>query len=561
MYSTAARLLRRTPLALLLATTLASAGETVRLNQHPDGSSFIGWPSLIDQHATSADGRFVVFDAAAPGVLGDPQGGVYRVYLLDRLTGEMRLVSALPDGTKANDYSRYASISADGRTVVFGSKATNLVPEKFYPYWDIFAWDRITGEISLISWNMTGTSVNDAWSANVSADGRYVAYVSDVAEIVPNDTNYATDVFVYDRKTGLTERVSVASDGTQGDRPSGEWGKPALSADGRYVVFASEARNLVPDDTNGTRDVFIHDRVLHTTQRVSLNQEGKEGALYRESAYPDLTPDGRYVAFHSAAALSPNDMNSGMDIYVRDLKTATTELITPGVIGHSYYPAISADGRFVSFESSASGLVPGDTNGYADTFLRDRKSKTTVRVSIASDGTQGDSGSSQGWSDSYSSVSGDGRLVTFGSAATNLVANDDNRVSDVFAHTPAGSSTQRANLGLAAVATPAPVSKGGTLTLTYTLSNAGPAAASNVSLVAVLPKGLVFKSAPAGCAGGPVPVCRLAKLGAGQEATFTLTARASQLGPRAITASVSADQSDPKPGNNRTVSTVRVIRP
>jgi Tol biopolymer transport system component len=236
---------------------------------------------------------------------------------------------------------------------------------------------------------------------------------------------------------GTTERVSVDSAGVQGDGPS-EY--PAISADGRYVAFHSSATTLVSGDTNGIRDVFVHDRETGFTERVSISSGGVQGTS--DSLSPAINSDGRYVAFQSFA----NNLVSGdtalcgtppvtfscPDIFVRDRQTSTTERVSLSSAevqanGESWSPAINGDGRYVAFYSEATNLVSGDTNNVEDIFVRDRQPGTTVRVSLASDGTQAN-GASDGWL----AISSDGRFVAFTSDATNLVTGDTNAVGDVF---------------------------------------------------------------------------------------------------------------------------------
>src|SRR5207249_1268748 len=211
----------------------------------------------------------------------------------------------------------------------------------------------------------------------LSADGRFVAFGSDATNLVAGDTNGTTDVFVHDRQTGTTERVSVASGGgTQGNGKSGGFfAFPALSADGRFVAFQSDATNLVAGDTNGTTDVFVHDRQTATTERVSVNGF---------SAGPALSADGRFVAFHSTGSnLVAGDTNGATDVFVHDRQTGTTERVSgasDGTQGNdaSAGPALSADGRLVAFHSSATNLVAGDANRAYDVFVHDRAVSTTT---------------------------------------------------------------------------------------------------------------------------------------------------------------------------------------
>jgi Tol biopolymer transport system component len=219
----------------------------------------------------------------------------------------------------------------------------------------------------------------NAWSGYpvLSANGQSVAFRSDASNLVPGDTNGRQDVFVRDRRTGTTERVSLGPNGRQGNADSL---RAALSANGRFVAFVSYASNLVPGDTNGTYDVFVHDRRTGTTERVSLGPNGRQGN--GNSDNPSLSSDGQFVAFYSYASnLVPGDTNGERDVFVRDRQTGTTERVNlgpNGVQGNDFsgsygaIPALSANGRFVAFDSSANNLVQDDTNGQADVFVHTR---------------------------------------------------------------------------------------------------------------------------------------------------------------------------------------------
>jgi Tol biopolymer transport system component len=212
---------------------------------------------------------------------------------------------------------------------------------------------------------------------------------------VSGDTNGVDDIFVKDLQTGTTKLISVASDGTQGNSYSDN---PSISADGRYVAFDSLAHNLVSGDTNDRGDIFVKDLQTGTTKRISVASDGTQGNNYSGNA--SISADGHYVAFESEATnLVSGDTNRARDIFVKDLQTGTTKRISVASDGtqgnYSFYNAsISADGRYVAFESGASNLVSGDTNGVYDIFVKDLQTGTTQRISVASDGSQGNYGSS-----------------------------------------------------------------------------------------------------------------------------------------------------------------------
>ncbi len=264
----------------------------------------------------------------------------------------------------------------------------------------------------------------------ISADARFVAFDSMATNLITGDTNNSEDIFVHDRQTGITERVSVASDGTEGNNFSA---LPSISADGRIVVFNSSASNLVLGDMNNSKDVFAHDRQTGVTTRISVASDGTEGN--NSSSNPAVSADSRFIVFDSMATnLVPNDTNNLEDIFLYDLQMSTIIRVSVGAggteaNGFSMEPTISADGRYIGYSSDASNLVPGDTNGVWDSFVFDQQTGVTMRVSVASDG------STEGDNHSFSATaSTDGRIVIFDSLASNLVPDDSFFTADVFAN-------------------------------------------------------------------------------------------------------------------------------
>ncbi|MGH2753211.1 MAG: TolB family protein, partial [Actinomycetota bacterium] len=280
--------------------------------------------------------------------------------------------------------------------------------------------------------------------SDVTPEGRYVVFASaayNLVDQVGGDTNAACDVFVRDRVTKRTELVSVASDGTQG---RGDSGAPSISADGRFVAFLSDAPNLVVGDTNLSRDAFVHDRRRGVTRRVNVSSDGEQALRvpWATSNWLEISANGRYVAFASLADnLVEGDTDGGEDVYVHDLKTGQTVMASvdsQGAQAPGDVPSVSRTGRYVVFSSSADNLVPGDGNLAQDVFVHDLRTNKTVRVSVASDGTEAfcptppstdatflfcfsrtiDRGGRQ--------ISSNGRYVTYTSGASNLVPNDTN---------------------------------------------------------------------------------------------------------------------------------------
>jgi Tol biopolymer transport system component len=305
--------------------------------------------------SVSADGRYVAFlswSALAP----EDTNGLSDIYVHDRLMGITELVSLATDGT----------VSADGSTVVFTSNASNLVAGDGNMT-DVFVADLNLGTIERVSTAFGGGEAdNYSQYVAVSADGRIVAFASHATNVVTGDTNGAMDVFVHDRDTGVTERVSVASGGVQGIDASFE---TALSEDGRFVAFASWAANLTAGDGNGARDVFVHDRVTGLTERASVSFEGQETLWL--AGNPSLSADGRFVAFFASTEMTVGPVGA---VYVHDRTTQTTRPVSVNPLGAlgdgwSGTPTISADGRFIVFTSASTDLIVDDTNGVPDIFI------------------------------------------------------------------------------------------------------------------------------------------------------------------------------------------------
>jgi len=326
--------------------------------------------------AVSSDGRFVAFESRASNLAAGDANGFGDVYIRDRLRGRTDLVSVGVNGVSGNRASDYPSISSDGRYVGFSSEATDLVPGDVNGVYDVFLRDCISGHTELISVTLNGTQANgDSHYPSVSSDARYVAFISSASNLVAGDTNGFYDIFVFDRQSLTTERVSVATGGVQGNHQSLE---PAVSSDGRFVAYMSSATNLVAGDTNGSSDVFLHDRRQGTTERISVSTGS--GQADGGSWHPSFSTDGRYVAFQSSSRNLIPGGTIGINIFVRDVWLGRTEIVsvlTGGAqvinSGLSSTPSISGDGRSVVFMSYNRDLVDGDTNASADVFLHDRE--------------------------------------------------------------------------------------------------------------------------------------------------------------------------------------------
>jgi Tol biopolymer transport system component len=418
---------------LILGAASAQSPTTLRISVATGG---VEGDADSNVPVFAANGRFVAFYSVASNLVAGDTNATTDVFVRDLRNGTTERVSVSSGGTEANGTSNWQSISADGRYVVFYSEASNLVAGDTNGVADIFVRDRALGTTERVSVAGTGAQANAACGAcSITDDGRFVAFESYASNLAPGDTNGRRDIFERDRVSGTTERVSVSTTGVQGNSDS-YCGPFAITADGRFVAFLSISTTLVVGDTNLASDVFLHDRVNGTTERVSVAPNGAQGNNW-SSHPPVISADGRFMAFDCLASnLVSGDTNSDYDVFVRDLTTATTERVSldsAGVEGNSrsFYPSISADCRFIAFESYATNLVAGDTNGVCfgcgvDIFVRDRQLGTTERVSVNSSGAQASSASGS------SSITGDGRYVVFASVAWDLIANDTNWVCDDF---------------------------------------------------------------------------------------------------------------------------------
>ncbi|MBN1836665.1 MAG: PD40 domain-containing protein [Spirochaetales bacterium] len=354
-------------------------------------------------------------------------------------------------GEQANADSLDVSISADGRCVAFASDADNLVAGDTNGVREVYLYDRGTGMIERIAVDADGNGGNEhSYFPSVSSDGCYVAFYSEASNLLSGDVNARGDVFVRDRQAGTIELISVDSSGNQANDTSS---LPAISADAHYVFFQSRASNLVGGDSNAARDIFVRDRHAGTTERVSVGSGGSE--TNSDSWYFSITPDGRCVAFASDADnLVAGDTNGVQDTFVRDLQAGTTERVSVDSSGDEADDAsygvcgISADGRYVAFCSAATNLVDDDTNGQMDVFVHDRQTGVTERVSVSSAGEQ-----STPWHSSGPSISADGRYVAFHSNCTNLVSGDTNMADDVFVHDRQTGTTSRVSVDASGIET------------------------------------------------------------------------------------------------------------
>jgi Tol biopolymer transport system component len=385
-----------------------------------------------------------------------------------------RRASLSSGGRQGNGNSSTVEISGNGKLVVFESGASNLVKNDTNGVSDIFVRNIATGKTSRVSVGGSNRQANGpSHSARgISYNGRYVVFESFATNLVKGDTNGTWDVFVRDRKARKTYRMSVSSTGKQGNSASAD---PVVSADGRYVAFESSASNLIANDANGAvTDVFVRDRKARTTKLVSLSSGGAHGN--GSSSDPVISGSGRYIAFEAVASnLVAGDTNGATDIFLRDMQARrTTRMSVKSAGGQgpsgSYSAAITNDGRFVAFESF-SNLAGKDGNHAADVFLRDRVAGKTYRISKSSSGRVGNGYSSD------AAISQNGRYVAFESAATNFTPNDTNAHVDVFMRDRATGKTRclsltpKGHVGNAAASDPSLSDDGRVVTFEAEASN------------------------------------------------------------------------------------------
>jgi Tol biopolymer transport system component len=530
--------------------------------------------------------------------------------------GFTELDSVSSAGVQGNQDSELPAVSADGRYVAFASLSDNLVPGDTNGAVDVFVRDRLTGTTERVSVSSTGAQgnansglLNGMGGPSITADGRYVAFDSQASNLVKSDTNNAIDVFVRDRVTGTTERDSVSSAGVQGN---GDSTHPSINADGSRVAFDSFADTLVQPDTNFSQDVFVHDRGTGSTVRASDAPGGVQGNNFSFGA--DVNGNGHLVVFSTFASNLGGNPDATVQVMLRDLDSgalipissqgadflerSSDARITPdgrfivwdesssnllpraivrldrttntreiesvndaGQAGNddSSLPDLSSDGRFVALTSMASNLVPEDTNGRLDVFVRDTVAHTTRRVSVGSNGEQGDL-------DSLApAVDSDGAVIAFYSDASTLVPESGQSffANDIFVR----DARPAADLVLTLADSPDPVALRGTLTYAATISNGGPTAVTGLTLVGDLSPDSAFLSATgATCSrvgkaktDGTI-TCSVGNLAAGASTTVRILVQPAHTGTLTFAPKVYADQPDPNRANNTASVTTTVTR-
>ena len=409
------------------ANANANRASTQRVSLGNHGRQ--GTTNAMDE-AVSGSGRYVAFVSRASGLVHPDTNGAADVFVRDRAKATTRMVSVSSAGSQGNRRSIEPSISADGRHVAFVSRSSSLVPDDTNGVTDIFVRDLRSGTTTRASVGPDGQQANgpSVWP-DLSEDGRYVAFTSSATNLGPADSGPTEDIYVRDLRTG---RVTMASVGT-GEVPGNNSSYSSrISADGRYVTFDSLATNLGGHTARDTWNVFLRDRRRGTTRLVSAAVAA--GKANGDCATYGVSENGRFVVFESFAEnLVPGGTRLEDHIYLRDVRTGRTRLVSRGIGGAEgndgdWVADISADGRFVSFTSEATNLVRGDTNHRPDVFVWERRTGRISRVSVTNAGAQVSSAILR----MVPTISSTGRVVAFGSGASNLVRGDTNHREDVF---------------------------------------------------------------------------------------------------------------------------------
>lgn len=385
------------------------------------GSGYSSYPRVSD------NGQWVVFASLSSNLVVPDTNNRLDIFVWEKDSNQFFRMSDSPAGVQGNNLSFGGDVAADG-SVTFMSNANNLGPPDTNGARDIFYKDFSTGAVELISVDSNGVQHNGAvFDPQISADGTRIVYWSSATNLISNDTNGVADIFMYDRTTGTTTRVSLTSTGGE---TNGQSSQPLISGDGRWIAYWSFADNIVPNDTNMNTDTFLYDTVNGTTIRVSVSSAGVEGD---SATLPrGISEDGDWIVMSSYATnLTPGINNGLMNVFSHQVSTGLTQrvnLSSTGVEPNQDCDAggISTDGRYTVFESRATNLVPGITNTQSDVFLNDSVSNTTIRISV--DAQQGEVIGTH----EDTTISGDGRQVAFKSSGIAFTLFHTLSVDDIF---------------------------------------------------------------------------------------------------------------------------------
>lgn len=410
-----AAMLASSSVALAVAPGFAP-GTTTRVSVASDGTPA---NATTGSQVISGDGRYVVFASGATGLVTLSTGGRQQVYRRDRVNGVTELVSLSRTGVATIGQAFAPTVSADGRFVAFLSSGNDLVANDTNGAPDVFVRDMTSGTTVAASTDANGAFVSGGGSlANfpgaraISDDGRYVVFTSTSTALVPDTNNGVAQVYVKDLSTGAVVRASVDATGAAANAASLH---ATISGDGNVVAFESTSTNLSPLQTSPTLEVYVRDLAAGTTSLGSVSESG--AAADQSATVPGLSHDGRYLVFETPSRLTSADTDFAYDVYLRDLTAGTTTLASPGSgTGDSRAPSVSADGSYVAFYSADSTLVSGDVNNVSDVYLWSRLTGQLTLVSLDGSGAQANAGSS------FPSVSANAGSVLFSSTASNLVS-------------------------------------------------------------------------------------------------------------------------------------------
>ncbi|MBN2982194.1 PD40 domain-containing protein [Cohnella algarum] len=385
-----------------------------------------GAPGTGDSMSPSAsgDGRYVAFASTGTNLVDGDTNGKQDVFLHDRQLGTTKRVSVSAGG-EANGDSYAPYVSFDGSYVLFTSKATNLVADDTNNHEDLFLYEAASDMVHRVAAYVSGSEYAGMGSSyGISADGRYVAYAGKTGSTGDHD------IWLLDRRTSVVKRIARQNYIYETFRA-----RVSISADGRFIAFDSRGTRIVPDDTRtnigaNDRAVYLYDAALDEMKMISRSPSGERGNHY--SYYPIVSANGRYVAYLSKASnIVPADTQNTQDVYVYDRLTGTTELASPNgqgaqVDSDAYDPSISADGRYISFH--ADGAFDLADGGRTDVYVRDRVAGTTRWVSKTAGGGNADQPADR------AVLSADGGTVLFETSATNMTETADaDAVRDLYA--------------------------------------------------------------------------------------------------------------------------------
>lgn len=432
---------------------VARGDETLRVSNAPSGAA--GNRESMGA-LLSGDGRLVAFASSASDLVPGDTNNRRDLFLLDRASGALELVTSAFDGTPSNGDASLSALSEDGRYVVFASNATNLLAAPLTQRFHVYRRDRQLGLTELVSVDDAGTpGDSDSGGGSISADGSLVVFQSAARNLVASDTNNATDVFLRDLVAGTTRRLSVTAADAQGNKASY---LPILCGDGSVAFFTSEATNFPgwcddPKFTRGEAGVYSVELATGALERVDVADDESIPYCMGGQIACSATRDGTLLLLATIGALEPGDDNGDLDAYLRDRVQGTTTRITRGPYGlfpdHFGDPAsMSADGSLIAFDSQFETVdPPDDDQKRADVFLLDRRSGVLKRLSISTDDASANGSSGIAASGGGRVISDDGRTIAFGSYASSLVADDLNLAGDVFLRARLGIAADSAHYG------------------------------------------------------------------------------------------------------------------